>query len=62
MSGGAVSVPIPTLIPSSRQRRKERSTTPARAQTSGGQVDVTVFAYEMARDQAFHFVTISGCG
>lgn len=34
----------------------------ARAQTSGGQMDVTVFAYEMARDQAFHFVTISQAG
>lgn len=33
-----------------------------RVQTSSGQVDVTVFAYEFARDQAYHFVTISQAG
>jgi predicted Zn-dependent protease len=34
----------------------------ARAQTNNGQVDVVVFAYEMAKDQAFHFVTIAQAG
>ncbi|MCK9542518.1 MAG: M48 family metalloprotease [Novosphingobium sp.] len=34
----------------------------ARAQTSGGQVDVVVFAYEFAKDQAFHFLTITAAG
>lgn len=34
----------------------------ARVQTSGGQVDAVVFAYELARDQAFHFVTITPAG
>ena len=34
----------------------------ARAQTSSGQVDVVVFAYELARDQAFHFVTLTQAG
>lgn len=34
----------------------------ARAQTNSGQVDVVVFAYEMAKDQAFHFVTIAKAG
>jgi len=34
----------------------------ARVQTSSGQVDVVVFAYEMAKDQAFHFVTITQAG
>jgi predicted Zn-dependent protease len=34
----------------------------ARAQTSSGQVDVVVFAYEMAKDQAFHFVTLTQAG
>ena len=31
MSGGAVSVPMPMLIPSSRHRRNERSISPSRA-------------------------------
>jgi len=34
----------------------------ARAQTSSGQVDLVVFAYELARDQAFHFVTVTQAG
>lgn len=34
----------------------------ARAQASGGPVDVVVFAYEFARDRAYHFVTISQAG
>lgn len=34
----------------------------ARVQTSSGQVDVVVFAYEFARDQAYHFLTISQAG
>lgn len=33
-----------------------------RVQTNGGQVDVVIFAYEFARDQAYHFVTISQAG
>lgn len=32
------------------------------AQSSTSQIDVTVFAYEFARDQAFHFVTITQAG
>lgn len=31
-------------------------------QGNGSQVDVTVFAYEFAKDQAFHFVTIAQAG
>lgn len=34
----------------------------ARVQSSGGQVDVVVFAYEFARDKAFHFMTIAQAG
>jgi len=34
----------------------------ARVNASSGQVDVVVFAYEFAKDQAFHFVTISQAG
>ncbi len=32
------------------------------AQSSSSQVDVTVFAYEFAKDKAFHFVTIAPAG
>lgn len=34
----------------------------ARASSSGGQVDVTVFAYEFSRDRAYHFVAITPAG
>lgn len=34
----------------------------ARVQTQSGQVDVVVYAYEFARDRAFHFMTISQAG
>jgi predicted Zn-dependent protease len=34
----------------------------ARVQSGGSQVDVVVFAYELANDQAYHFVTISQAG
>ena len=34
----------------------------ARVQSNGGQVDVVVFAYEFARDTAYHFVTIAQAG
>ena len=34
----------------------------ARANTSNGQVDVTVFAYEFARDRAYHFQAITAAG
>ncbi len=34
----------------------------ARANTQQGQVDVTVFAYEMARDRAYHFVALTPAG
>ena len=34
----------------------------ARVQTSSGQVDVVVFAYEFSRSQAFHFLTIAQAG
>lgn len=34
----------------------------ARVQTSNGVVDVVVYAYEFAKDQAFHFMTISQSG
>lgn len=34
----------------------------ARVQQSSGQIDVTVFAYEFARDQAFHFITVVPAG
>jgi predicted Zn-dependent protease len=34
----------------------------ARVRTGSGEVDVVVFAYEFARDQAYHFVTISQAG
>lgn len=34
----------------------------ARVNNGNSQVDVTVFAYEFARDQAFHFVTITPAG
>lgn len=34
----------------------------ARVQSQNGQVDVVVYAYEFARDQAFHFMTISQAG
>jgi predicted Zn-dependent protease len=34
----------------------------ARAQTSSGLVDVSVFAYEFSRNQAFHFVTLAQGG
>ena len=33
-----------------------------RANTQSGQVDVTVFAYEFARDRAFHFVALAPAG
>lgn len=34
----------------------------ARANTGNGSVDVTVFAYEFSKSQAFHFVTITQAG
>ena len=34
----------------------------ARASTSSGQVDVTIFAYEFARDRAYHFQAITAAG
>jgi predicted Zn-dependent protease len=34
----------------------------ARVQSNGGQVDVVVFAYEFAKDTAYHFVTIAQAG
>ena len=34
----------------------------ARVDTGNGQVDVTVFAYEFSKSQAFHFVTITQAG
>lgn len=34
----------------------------ARVQSQGGQVDVVVYAYEFAKDRAFHFMTISQAG
>jgi predicted Zn-dependent protease len=34
----------------------------ARVQGQSGTIDVTVFAYEFARDQAFHFMTLSQAG
>jgi predicted Zn-dependent protease len=34
----------------------------ARVRTSSGEADVVVFAYEFARDQAYHFVTITQAG
>jgi predicted Zn-dependent protease len=34
----------------------------ARVQGSSGQLDVVVFAYEFAKEQAYHFVTISQAG
>lgn len=34
----------------------------ARVNNGDGQIDVTVFAYQFAADQAFHFVTISSAG
>jgi predicted Zn-dependent protease len=34
----------------------------ARAQSQGGQVDVTVYAYEFSKSQAFHFLTITPAG
>jgi len=34
----------------------------ARVQSGNGQVDVIIFAYEFAKDQAYHFVTISQAG
>ena len=34
----------------------------ARANTQNGQVDVTVFAYEFARDRAYHFQAITAAG
>lgn len=34
----------------------------ARANTGNGQVDVTVFAYEFARDRAYHFQAITAAG
>lgn len=34
----------------------------ARANTQSGQVDVTVFAYEFSRNQAFHFVALTKAG
>jgi len=34
----------------------------ARVSNSSGQLDVVVFAYEFAKDQAFHFVTVSQAG
>ena len=34
----------------------------ARVQNGNGQVDVAVFAYEFANNQAFHFLTISAAG
>ena len=36
--------------------------TTVRAQTQQGQVDVTVFAYEFARDKAYHFVALTQPG
>lgn len=34
----------------------------ARANTNNGQVDVTVFAYELSSNQAFHFLTLTSAG
>jgi len=34
----------------------------ARVNSQSGQVDVTVFAYEFSRGQAFHFVTLTQAG
>lgn len=34
----------------------------ARVQGSNGQIDVVVFAYEFARDRAYHFLTVSQAG
>jgi predicted Zn-dependent protease len=34
----------------------------ARVNSGNGQVDVTVFAYEFANNQAFHFMTITQAG
>lgn len=34
----------------------------ARVNNGGSQVDVTVFAYEVAKDQAFHFLTMTQAG
>ena len=34
----------------------------ARASTSNGQVDVTIFAYEFSRDRAYHFQAITAAG
>lgn len=34
----------------------------ARAQSQGSQVDVTVYAYEFSKSQAFHFLTITQAG
>lgn len=34
----------------------------ARANTNNGQVDVTIFAYEFARDRAYHFQAITAAG
>lgn len=34
----------------------------ARANTQNGQVDVTIFAYEFARDRAYHFQAINAAG
>ncbi len=38
------------------------ATATTRANTQQGQVDVTVFAYEFARDRAYHFVTLNQAG
>ncbi|MDZ3833547.1 MAG: M48 family metalloprotease [Sphingopyxis sp.] len=55
-----------SLTPSSLQRTTVNGIpayySTARANTQSGQVDVTVFAYEFSRNQAFHFVTLAKAG
>ncbi len=54
------------LAPSSIQRTTVNGIpayySTVRANAQSGQVDVTVFAYEFARDSAFHFVTLTKAG
>jgi predicted Zn-dependent protease len=54
------------ITPASFQRRTVNGIPAAyglaRVQSSNGQVDVAVFAYEFSKNQAFHFMTISAAG
>src|SRR3546814_3521935 len=54
------------LTPSAIQRTTVNgiaaSYTPVCANSQSGQVDVTVFAYEFARNSAFHFVALTKAG